>query len=235
MPKRKRTTTKVTTVTKGRRRKRRTRRRARIPQAFPDRFVSKMKYVDFITLDMGATDSGIPKTYNFRANSIFDPDKSGVGHQPLGHDEMNIVYDHYCVIGSKIKCTFAPQGGQVVNVDMLYMLAVQDTPASHGNAIDYLEQNNTKGTTIAPGYAGSSKTLTAHYSPYKLFGLSKKDSLISNNKLNTSFGSNPTEDAIFQVGIVCPTATSANPSPIRVRVEIEYLVVCTERRPLNRS
>ena len=235
MPKRKRTTTKVTTVTKGRRRKRRGRRRPRIPTAFPDRFVSRMKYVDFITLDMGALDSGIPKTYNFRANSIFDPDLSGVGHQPMGHDEMSTVYDHYCVIGSKIKCHFVPQGGQLVNVDMLYMLQVADTPPVHGNAIDFLEQNNTKGSTIAPAYAGKATTLTAFYSPYKLFGLSKKDSLISNSKLNASFGTNPIEDACFQVGVVCPTATSANPAPIRVRVEIEYLVVCTERRPLNRS
>jgi hypothetical protein len=197
--------------------------------------VTKMKYVDFISLDQTSSASGIPKAHNFRCNSIFDPDRDGVGHQPLGHDQFNLIYDHYTVIGSKIKCTFTPQGGAAQNLDMLYMLSVQDTINTYTNPIDFLEQPKTKGMSVVPGYAGAAKTLTATYSPYKMFGLSRKDSLLSNSKLSPQFGSNPIEDAFFQVSVCNPTTTSANPPPIRVRVEIEYLVVCSERRPLDRS
>lgn len=33
----------------------------------------------------------------FRGNSVFDPDKSGVGHQPMGFDQWSAFYDHYYV------------------------------------------------------------------------------------------------------------------------------------------
>lgn len=39
----------------------------------------------------------------FRANSVFDPDLTGVGHQPRGFDEMNLFYERWRVVGSKIK------------------------------------------------------------------------------------------------------------------------------------
>lgn len=231
MPKRKRNSSKRKVV----KRARRPRRRRVVNDAFPKTMVTKMKYVDFISLDQGSSDSGIPKPYNFRCNSIFDPDRDGVGHQPLGHDQFNLIYDHYTVIGSKIKCTFTPQGNASQSLDMLYMLSVQDTINTYTNPIDFLEQPKTRGISVVPGYAGKAKVLTATYSPYKMFGLSKKDSLIANPKLTPQFGSNPVEDAFFQISVCNPTTTSANPPPIRVRVEIEYLVVCSERRPLDRS
>lgn len=46
----------------------------------------------------------------FRANSIFDPDRTGVGHQPLGHDQLLPMYERYIVDKLEWKITVPPIG-----------------------------------------------------------------------------------------------------------------------------
>jgi len=45
----------------------------------------------------------------FRGNSIFDPDFTGVGHQPLGHDQWAQLYRQYQVNWATIDILFADQ------------------------------------------------------------------------------------------------------------------------------
>jgi hypothetical protein len=72
---------------------------------FPKSIVTKMRYCTNITL----TSTTGAVTYNtFRANSVFDPDQSGVGHQPMWRDNYAAVYSNYRVLGSKIKTIFTP-------------------------------------------------------------------------------------------------------------------------------
>lgn len=41
----------------------------------------------------------------FRLNSLYDPDYTGTGHQPLGFDQWASVYDKYYVRRARIKVT----------------------------------------------------------------------------------------------------------------------------------
>jgi len=68
--------------------------------------IVKMRYVTKLQLisSSGATH------YNFRANSCYDPDYDGAGHQPMGFDQMALKYNHYQVLGSRIKVTPIPLG-----------------------------------------------------------------------------------------------------------------------------
>lgn len=59
------------------------------------------KYADRITLP--ATVAGNNSVYVFRANSLFDPDLTGVGHQPMFYDDMAAHYNKYTVMWSTIK------------------------------------------------------------------------------------------------------------------------------------
>lgn len=55
------------------------------------RYICKMKYSEYITTD--ATGQ-----YVMNLNSIFDPNRTGVGHQPYGFDTMANLYNRYRVI-----------------------------------------------------------------------------------------------------------------------------------------
>lgn len=58
------------------------------------RITTKLKYHDSFSIN--AT-SGIMNDYIYRLNSIFDPDYTGGGHQPLGRDNLANLYNRYRV------------------------------------------------------------------------------------------------------------------------------------------
>ena len=55
---------------------------------FPDQLVVKLKYTDQINL----TNIVGYGSYVYRMNSLFDPDLTGSGHQPLGFDQYAQLY-----------------------------------------------------------------------------------------------------------------------------------------------
>lgn len=61
----------------------------------PLQYRTRMKYVQTFKI---LADAGADYAINlFRLNSIYDPDESGVGHQPYGHDTLAPLYNNYRV------------------------------------------------------------------------------------------------------------------------------------------
>lgn len=93
----------------GRRRFRRRRQAPRsigstaLARPFPDRYRFNLRYVQYNQLDPGVTSFA----YNtFMVNSLYDPDVSGTGHQPMGFDQLTPLYNRYIVTGAKITTSF---------------------------------------------------------------------------------------------------------------------------------
>jgi len=72
---------------------------------FPDVLRTKLQYCDVVQL---AASAGSPGLYQFRMNSLFDPDYTSTGHQPQWFDQLSAVYSYYRVLKSKITVTFCP-------------------------------------------------------------------------------------------------------------------------------
>lgn len=60
---------------------------------FSQRYITKMKYSQTFSISSLGTNR-----YMFNLNNIFDPDRSGVGHQPYGYDQLGAIYNRYRVI-----------------------------------------------------------------------------------------------------------------------------------------
>lgn len=213
-------------------RKRGSKRKTKIPRAFPSTFTTRLKYVEVVELDCEAL--GAPKQYNFRANSIYDPNLTGTGHQPMGRDEFSAIYDHYTVIGSKLKATFYPKGDYTQNVSMFLGGMLTDTANVFTSASELLEQDRATGKILTK--AGNNATIVKHlkYSPRKMFKMGK-GSIVGNKRICAQVNTSPDEDAVFSLFAVQPDGSSVDPIPIKVLVEIDYICVFSEKRPLAQS
>ncbi len=98
---------------KGRTRKYRKRRRyankinymrVRGVTGFPDQLVVKLKYNEAFTM----TNVGGFGSYTYRLNSLFDPNFTGTGHQPMNFDQYSALYQDYEVKASKLYVDVIP-------------------------------------------------------------------------------------------------------------------------------
>lgn len=77
------------------------------------RYITKMKYSDVFTLS-----STNGWSYYMNLNSIFDPNRTGVGHQPYGYDQLAPLYNRYRVIATSYNVT-GYSGGSVIRFGCL--------------------------------------------------------------------------------------------------------------------
>jgi len=82
--------------------------KAAVPRylGLPGSMRANLRYVEYVSQDLGA---GVLGTYAYRCNSLFDPNYTGTGHQPLGFDQLAALYAHYTVLKSRIRVTWYPQ------------------------------------------------------------------------------------------------------------------------------
>lgn len=160
--------------------------------------------------------------HGFRANSLYDPDFSGAGHQPMYFDEMSAIYNHWTVIGSKITATFVPreQGDGAAHVGIF----CDDDLTVPTTVPELLEQLGTRCNTM--GFLGViPKTVTAKYSAKKEYG----GSILANNSLQGSIANNPVEDSYFNV-FAFSTNSSGGDFRVDVLVKIDYIAVWREQK-----
>jgi len=66
----------------------------------PDAIMVKLKYVSQIKID---TTSAFFYDQIYRGNTLFDPDLTNVGHQPMGYDQWAAFYNRYRVLACAAK------------------------------------------------------------------------------------------------------------------------------------
>ncbi|AXH75925.1 MAG: putative capsid protein [Cressdnaviricota sp.] len=231
MPKYRRKRSSPRTRPRRRGRKRTYRRRrysSRLPTTLvPSTKVVTLRYCQDVTID--GTIGG-PGTYQFRANSIFDPDYTGVGHQPLGRDQWAQYYDHYIVIGAKITATFHSRGSGSTATSYV---GVALTDAVNQIDTDYqtaVERNNYHLTFLGQADSGRPVVhMSKTYSPKRFFGI--KDIGDNQLRLGAKQEANPTEDIYFVLMSYAATPVlGTDPLAVGVSVVISYIVRFTERR-----
>lgn len=196
----------------------------RIARSFPQKMIVTMKYSTYVRLDPSV---GAPVAYNwFRANSIYDPDQTGTGHQPYSHDTYQTIYQHYRVLSSKIICNFVPNGssstGHVV-------CGVITTPTVEpALVLDY--------DTIRERDIGKYKINSGQDQVVKVTGAYNSKKMYPSNvgNLNALFGNNPTEEAYFAV-YATATNETLDASSVDVIVDIYYKVLMWELKNLGES
>lgn len=187
---------------------------------FPNSIITTMRYAEVLNL---TSTLGAIGFNTFNANSIFDPNETGVGHQPMYRDQWAGIYDQYVVLGSKITVYFAPQAA---TANFVVGICGDDNNAFPTALTDKMEQNNSVYTVVSP-FCGKVPVLTMTFEPQECFGVDAK----SDGSSQTSVGSNPSE--LWCFGVWCHTMNSTT-AKVDITVEIEYTVKFSElQTPLS--
>lgn len=189
----------------------------------PNRFATKLRYVEFTTINPGV--AGIAGVHVVKANGMYDPNQTGVGHQPRGFDQLMSMYDHFTVVGARISVqfsTYANSAYSPLNVG----IALKDSNSAYTDANDYLEGRNVVSRMIGATTtqsAGGISSLSKSFSTRKFLGRSKP---LSDPELKGSTVTDPAELAYFHI-FAAPMDTS-DVDPVTISYRIDYLCVLTE-------
>lgn len=229
---RKYTKKKKATKRKAYRRKKTSPRRGLTLSGFPSKKLVKLRYVETdLTLDASAslTDMNV-----YRANSLYDPNYSGIGHQPMGFDQWANIYNRYTVKGAKITVTYTRTGTGNVNPSYLGITLSSDTDPLSGYTTlnNILESKLTVkdplvvGTTTNLGKSTYQNQVIKYFSAKKFFGVVDVEDGASYSALVST---NPAKDAYF--GVWTASVDNNDPGIISCRVLIDY--ICEFREPKN--
>jgi len=205
--------------------------RGRIFSPVPQEMNATLKYVDVLS----GTASGINFLANYSLNSLFDPEITGTGHQPLGFDQYSTLYQQYRVNAAKIKVTaIAGQVGGTGNDD--FILAVLPNFSQYTTSLaseTLLEQDNVAWEwcpcSVDVNHTGSANKSVEFYSKMSnYFGL---PTIIPENNFVAGTGSNPSSNAW--------AAVQLNPQPSGGEIDysliVEITYYATFLRPINLS
>lgn len=191
-------------------------------KGFPDYTDVDMTYVENVQINPTA---GVTGVYVFRCNSINDPNFTGIGHQPMGHDEMQAIYGKYRVLRASIRCDFSSPGSGAAN-----QVIVGVRPSNVSTTTTDLTKNLEFKDTIY-------RFLTASPAQQTMFHSWNQDRLakyIPEDALSADFGNNPGQDAYWQIFAGCPDI-AGDPGTVNITVRIIYTVRCYDLKDLAQS
>ncbi|WP_445772349.1 hypothetical protein [Rheinheimera sp.] len=185
-----------------------------------------MRYADNITLTPIA---GSTVTHVFSANSMFDPDYSGSGHQFRYWDQYTQYYNHYVVLRSKITAVFSHTGNVSTTSPYMCIVSLRDDYITESNQNNYIENGLCAYRTL-PHSPESTVTLTKSFNAKTFFN---KRFVQDSETLSSSVSASPTESAYFHCSI-CPNQSSGD-AVISLTITMESQVLFSEPKSVGQS
>lgn len=195
---------------------------------FPMRMKVKHRYCETVTVSPTGGSGGL---YIFSANGMYDPNITGVGHQPLYFDQMTPLYNHYTVMKSKCSMSLVNHTSVSSTFSVLAVLIRLDAASFTHSVQTAVEQPDSRWKM----YSGTSNdypatpTLKSSFDVYKVFGANALD----DEELQGTSGANPVEQQYYALVVRDPLG--AGNAVIDVNVVIEYEAMWTERIPIGGS
>lgn len=184
----------------------------------PARFITKMKYSEFINTDTFGD-------YAFNLNSIFDPNRTGVGHQPYAFDTLATLYNRYRVIACGYRLQVAGDAASAI-----CMSAIPTNELFAPSTISEVRENpRAKYIQQNPGAA----SVTLHNKCYipSLVGRTKTQ-YMADDRYQALVTGSPQELALLNI----KTSNTADAAfPTKVQILLEYTVEWFDIKTLGQS
>jgi hypothetical protein len=174
------------------------------------------------------TGAGSNAAYIFQANGCYDPDITGTGFQPMGFDQMMLLYNHYTPI--RCKCTILANNAsttQIVNIGISVM-------ANTTVITDYWRLVENGDLTFHQlGFSGQRSGCCKLERTIDIAKFEGIDDPTDDPTLRGDVTANPTEGVFFHINMWNPY--SVDVVNVQFQVLLEFTVVFQEPRILTRS
>lgn len=186
-----------------------------------------MKYAWYGSI---TSSSGALSYQSFRANSIFDPDQTGSGHQPSGHDQWAALYNNYVVVKSMMKVTIVPGFSQTVNAVCGTYLS-PTTLLTSSTFEELIEQGKTSSRVVSPSTANPPQYCYLYFDAKREFNL--KDVKDNVARIGAAMSATPSEESFFKIW--SQSSDHSTTSIIGALAEITYTVLMSEPAEVPQS
>lgn len=186
---------------------------------FAQRYITKMKYSETLTLSLANS-----YQYVFNLNSLYDPNRTGIGHQPYGFDNLAMIYNRY-----RIFRTDYVINGYSGAVPIRYGCIVSNDVPPINNVSELAENPRAQTRVQVPG--GNTTRIAGRVSLPSLVGRNKQQ-YMADDRYQADVTSSPAELALLT--ITGGTMTDAS-TDILVTVTLVYHVEFFDAKPIEQS
>lgn len=186
--------------------------------AFPPSAMVRLTYSSRETVQSTVGALGV---FRWRGNSLYDPNRTGAGGQPLGRDQWGAFYKTATVLASSIRLmmlTTTNDASMVVNLSPMLSDAYLPTDIE-----ECMEQRN--GTSVIVSYLNGQKILKQYMKSSRIFA--QPHILGDGTKAHEMAVTNPDKEWFWALYV--QDALKAASIQVQVYVTIKYYVQLSER------
>jgi len=126
--------------------------------------------------------------HQYNLNSLYDPDRTGVGTMALGHNQMSALYNNYVVHACKIRLDFI----NLINDQLVRIcFSARDTNEAATYMDDALGETAAKSIVLAPAGSTGSKGVIKYFAKVKTIAAIKD--LLDNSSYRAVVAGSPSE------------------------------------------
>lgn len=191
----------------------------------PDRMLLKLPYYEALKFSGNSA-----AVYDFNLNSIWDPNRTGGGHQPLGTDQWGALYRRYRVYGCTVRFSATNLGDVPARIGMIADNLASGT--SYLSNESKFEQPHMKSFILGNAQGFNTRTIKMFYSCAKVQG-SPKSRYNSDNQFQAQWNTSPAENIVGH--IVASSLDNTTALNIAWDVHIIYHIEAFDRYALTLS
>lgn len=180
---------------------------------------ARMIYAENSSITISGAGRG---TQVFASNGLFDPDITGIGHQPAGFDQIMALYEEYVVVAARIRVTLRNTTSTTYTVGVSHL----ETNSPLADTRVYMENGFTQYKSLGANTGGNDTEELVLYVNQRNFV--KKD-IFSEDNYSGNASANPGQTNFFHIWIQSDGGIAT--APVQYTATIEYDAFF--RRPLN--
>lgn len=169
----------------------------------------------------------------FRINSLYDPEFSVGGHQPLGFDEWSVFYNKYLVLGAKVRADCFATSTTTTISNAIVGIRFDSASSVVTSLTSIIENGRCRWKRMARADSGNATTtVVSKWSARKWWGGKSK---MENEIHGAATSADPSKVAYCHVFAGPVSESTSDLGAIRVRVTIDFIALFTDVKNLSSS